>query len=81
MASGPAAGLVLVDALASEPALSGYYLLPAARGDLLTKVGRFAEARKEFERAAGLTGNERERTLLLDRAAGCVRAAAGAADA
>jgi predicted RNA polymerase sigma factor len=81
MASGPAAGLALVDALASEPSLSGYYLLPAARADLLAKVGRFAEAREEFERAAGLTGNERERTLLLDRAAGCERDAAAAADA
>jgi RNA polymerase sigma factor (sigma-70 family) len=79
MASGPAAGLALVDALASEPSLSGYYLLPAARADLLAKVGRFAEAREEFERAAGLTGNERERALLLDRAAGCLREAAASA--
>ena len=68
MASGPAAGLDLVDALASEPVLKNYHLLPSVRGDLLTKLGRFAEARPEFERAASLTKNARERALLLDRA-------------
>jgi RNA polymerase sigma factor (sigma-70 family) len=69
MAQGPAAGLELVDALADEPKLSGYHLLPSVRGDLLAKLGRGDEARAEFERAAGLTRNERERRLLLDRAA------------
>jgi RNA polymerase sigma factor (sigma-70 family) len=71
MARGPAAGLALVDELAGEPALRGYHLLPSVRGDLLTKLGRPAEARAEFERAASLTRNARERTLLLDRAAAC----------
>ncbi|GAA0373930.1 hypothetical protein GCM10010319_60510 [Streptomyces blastmyceticus] len=71
MAHGPAAGLELVDALASEPALKGYHLLPSVRGDLLSRLGRFAEARREFERAASLTRNERERALLLERAAEC----------
>ena len=69
MADGPAAGLRLVDALASEPALQHYHLLPSVRGDLLHKLGRMAEARAEFERAASLTRNERERALLLKRAA------------
>jgi predicted RNA polymerase sigma factor len=69
MAAGPAAGLELVDALMSEPALRGYHLLPSVRGDLLAKLARHAEARAEFERAAALTGNARERKLLLDRAA------------
>jgi RNA polymerase sigma factor (sigma-70 family) len=69
MAFGPAAGLELVDALTSEPSLERYHLLPSVRGDLLAKLGRFEEARGEFERAASLTRNERERTLLLDRAA------------
>jgi predicted RNA polymerase sigma factor len=69
MAFGPAAGLELVDSLVSEPALEGYHLLPAVRGDLLVKLGRLAEAHAEFERAASLTRNERERTLLLERAA------------
>jgi RNA polymerase sigma factor (sigma-70 family) len=69
MASGPAAGLALVDGLASEPALRSYHLLPSVRGDLLVKLGRGGEARAEFERAASLTKNERERKLLLDRAA------------
>lgn len=73
MAFGPAAGLQLVDALTSEPSLKGYHLLPSVRGDLLTKLGRFDEARAEFERAASLTRNARERTLLLDRAAACTR--------
>jgi predicted RNA polymerase sigma factor len=68
MARGPVAGLALVDALASEPALEGYHLLPSVRGDLLAKLGRHAEAREELERAASLTRNERERALLLERA-------------
>ncbi|WP_202869212.1 RNA polymerase sigma factor [Kribbella antibiotica] len=71
MASGPAQGLEAVDALADEPSLKDYHLLPSVRGDLLFKLGRFDEARKEFEKAAGLTRNERERTLLLERAAAC----------
>ena len=71
MAFGPAAGLELVDQLASEPALAGYHLLPAARGDLLERLGRAEEARAEFERAASLTRNAREQKVLLDRAAGC----------
>jgi predicted RNA polymerase sigma factor len=71
MADGPAAGLVLVDALRSEPALRRYYLLPCVRGDLLVRLGRHAEARGEFLRAASLTRNDRERGLLLDRAAAC----------
>jgi len=69
MAFGPVEGLELVDALAAEPALKGYHLLPAVRGDLLVKLGRLDEARAEFERAASLTRNARERKLLLDRAA------------
>ena len=68
MAFGPAAGLAIVDALTAEPALRGYHLLPGVRGDLLDKVGRHQEARAEFERAASLTQNARERELLLDRA-------------
>ena len=71
MAEGPAAGLEIVDALRDEPALKAYHLLPTARGDLLEKLGRKPEARAEFERAASLTQNQRERTLLLGRAAGC----------
>jgi predicted RNA polymerase sigma factor len=71
MAFGPATGLELVDALTTEPSLKGYHLLPSVRGDLLAKLGRFAEAQEEFERAASLTRNSRERTLLLERAAGC----------
>jgi RNA polymerase sigma factor (sigma-70 family) len=74
MASGPAAGLELVDALTSEPSLASYHLLPAVRGDLLAKLGRSAEARCEFERAASLTRNEREREVLLGRAAEAGRA-------
>ncbi|MFJ7246363.1 RNA polymerase sigma factor [Kitasatospora sp. NPDC098652] len=70
MARGPAAALELVDALAAEPALRDYHLLPSVRGDLLARLGRTAQARAEFERAAGLTRNERERELLLERAAG-----------
>jgi len=76
MAFGPAAGLEIVEALTAEPALENYYLLPSVRGDLLAKLGRSAEARTEFERAAGLTRNGRERTLLLGRAATCARQAA-----
>ena len=68
MASGPAAGLEIVDRLAVEPALRAYHLLPSVRGDLLAKLGRTREARDEFERAASLTQNARERALLLERA-------------
>ena len=75
MMYGPAAGLEVVEELASEPALKDYHLLPAVRGDLLAKLGRFSEARREFERAASLTRNTRERTLLLERAAECGRPA------
>jgi RNA polymerase sigma-70 factor (ECF subfamily) len=71
MAFGPAAGLAIVDALMSEPALARYHLLPAVRGDLLAKLGRLDEARAELERAASLTRNARERELLLDRATAC----------
>jgi len=73
MASGPAAALPIVDRLTSEPALKGYHLLPSVRGDLLKKLGRLKDARAEFERAARLTRNERERTLLLERAAECAQ--------
>jgi RNA polymerase sigma factor (sigma-70 family) len=73
MASGPAAGLELVDALTSEPSLKSYHLLPSVRGDLLAKLGRFDEARTEFARAASLTRNARERELLLERGAACAR--------
>jgi RNA polymerase sigma factor (sigma-70 family) len=71
MAFGPLAGLELVNTLTSEPALENYHLLPSVRGDLLAKLDRFDEARAEFERAASLTRNERERALLLDRARAC----------
>ena len=71
MASGPQAGLDLVDRLVSDAALRNYHLLPSVRGDLLKKLGRLAEARTEFERAASLTENARERTLLLERAQAC----------
>jgi RNA polymerase sigma factor (sigma-70 family) len=71
MAYGPAAGLELVNTLVSEPALENYHLLPSVRGDLLAKLERFHEARAEFERAASLTRNERERALLLERARAC----------
>ena len=71
MASGPAAGLEIIDALVSEPSLKAYHLLPSVRGDFLFKLGRFAEARLEFERAASLTRNTRERNLLLGRAKAC----------
>jgi RNA polymerase sigma factor (sigma-70 family) len=73
MAEGPEAGLALVDALAQEPSLRRYHLLPSVRGDLLAKLGRLGEAGAEFERAASLTRNERERALLLARAASCQR--------
>ena len=69
MAFGPAAGLEIVDALIDEPLMKNYHLLPSVRGDLLTKLGRRSEAKEEFERAASLTRNERERELLLERAA------------
>ena len=82
MASGPAAGLKIVDTLVSEPSLKNYHLLPSVRGDFLFKLGRFAEAKLEFERAASLTRNTRERDLLLDRAKACaeVRAEVRAKD-
>jgi RNA polymerase sigma-70 factor (ECF subfamily) len=71
MASGPAAALPLVDALNDDPALKNYHLLPSVRGDLLKKVGRMEEAKGEFERAASMTRNARERDMLLDRARSC----------
>jgi len=74
MALGPAAGLELVDALTSEPSLQTYHLLPSVRGDFLAKLGRLDEARAEFERAASLTRNARERKLMLERAAAASRA-------
>lgn len=70
-AFGPERGLEIIEGLVGEPALKGYHLLPSVRGDLLFKVGRFAEAREEFNRAARLTQNEREREILLQRAAEC----------
>jgi len=76
MAFGPAAGLELVDALAEEPSLKGYHLLPSVRGDLLAKLGRHAEGVTEFKRAAALTRNTRERALLLERAAASAEKAA-----
>jgi len=80
MASGPAAGLELVDALTAEPSLQAYHLLPSVRGDLLAKIGRTDEARAEFERAAALTRNTRERELLLNRARTCARDSRGDGD-
>jgi RNA polymerase sigma-70 factor (ECF subfamily) len=71
MAEGPAAGLAILDAIAAEPALKNYHLLPSVRGDFLRKLGRLEEARAEFARAAALTQNSRERDLLLARAASC----------
>jgi len=68
-AFGPAAGLAIIDALVDEPALASYHLLPSVRGDLLAKLGRNREACREFERAAELTRNEREKKVLLERAA------------
>jgi len=78
MALGPAAGLELVDALTSEPSLQTYHLLPSVRGDFLAKLGRLDEARAEFERAASLTRNARERKLMLERAAAASRASPSA---
>jgi RNA polymerase sigma factor (sigma-70 family) len=80
MAFGPAEGLELVDGLMAEPALKSYHLLPSVRGDFLFKLGRFAEAQKEFGRAAALTRNARERELLLERARGCAGSSAAAAE-
>ena len=71
MAYGAAAGLELVDALTSEPALVAYHLLPSVRGDLLVKLGRSSEARAEFVRAASLANSPRDRKLLLARAENC----------
>jgi predicted RNA polymerase sigma factor len=71
MAFGPAAALEIVDGLAGEPALRNYHLLPSVRADFLVKLDRRDEARPEFERAASLTRNARERALLLERAAAC----------
>ena len=71
MAFGPEAGLELVDALVPSPPSQRYHLLPTVRGDLLAKLGRDDEARAEFERAASLTQNARERAVLLDRSAAC----------
>jgi RNA polymerase sigma factor (sigma-70 family) len=73
MAFGPEAGLCLVDALASEPSLENYHLLPSVRGDFLFKLGRLDEAQSEFQRAASITRNSRERDLLLDRARACAQ--------
>ncbi|MFB9609967.1 RNA polymerase sigma factor [Kutzneria kofuensis] len=75
MAFGPETGLALLDQLMEFPSMQNYHLLPSVRGDFLMKLGRLAEARSEFERAASLTRNERERTLLLDRAAACTEPA------
>ena len=69
MSDGPAAALAIVDSLADDPALRGYHLLPAVRADLLARLGRPAQARAEFERAAALTANDSERAHLLRRAA------------
>ena len=71
MAFGPAAGLAIVDALVEEGTLAGYHLLQSVRGDLLFKLGRLDEARGEFERAAEMTRNSRERELLIARAEEC----------
>jgi predicted RNA polymerase sigma factor len=71
MLFGPEAGLAIVDALGAEPALKTYHLLPSVRGDLLAKLGRNGEARAEFQRAASMTRNAQEKTLLLGRAAAC----------
>jgi len=71
MAYGPKAGLEVVDALADDPALRSYYLLPNVRGDLLFRLGRLPEARSEFERAAELAPNERQKQVLLSRVASC----------
>jgi predicted RNA polymerase sigma factor len=81
MAFGPAAGLEVVDGLIAEPSLKGYHLLPSVRGDFLKKLERFDEARAEFERAAALTRNARERELLLDRARACAGSSSPSAEA
>lgn len=73
MAHGAEAGLAVVDQLVEHGSLRGYHLLPSVRGDLLAKLHRFAEARDEFDNAAALTNNARERALLLERAASCAR--------
>ena len=73
MAFGPATGLEVVDALTHEPSLKNYHLLPSVRGDFLAKLGRFDEAAAEFNRAASMTQNARERELLLDRAESCAQ--------
>jgi predicted RNA polymerase sigma factor len=78
MAFGSAAGLELVDALTAEPSLRDYHLLPSVRGELLKKLGRFDEARAEFERAASIARNGRERELLLNRAHACAESESGA---
>jgi len=80
MAFGPAAGLELIDTVASEPALKAYHLLPSVRGDFLFKLGRSTEAQAEFERAASLTRNARERELLLNRARTCAGSSAPLAE-
>jgi predicted RNA polymerase sigma factor len=80
MAYGPAAGLEIVENLVDEPTLAGYHLLPSVRGDLLAKLGRLDEARQEFERAASLTRNSRERDLLLGRARECTAGNQGQAE-
>jgi RNA polymerase sigma factor (sigma-70 family) len=77
MAFGPAAGLDIIDRLMSEPSLKAYHLLPSVRGDFLFKLGRFADAQEEFQRAASLTRNARERELLLGRARACAEPSAG----
>lgn len=71
MAFGPAAALPLINSLVRDLSLNNYHLLPSVRGDILEKLGRVDEARVEFERAASLTANSRERQLLLERAAAC----------
>jgi RNA polymerase sigma-70 factor (ECF subfamily) len=78
MAQGPAAGLDAVDKLAPDPALAGYHLLPCVRGDLLTKMGRFSEARGEVQRAIAMTQNLREQELLMERLKQIEKAAASA---
>jgi predicted RNA polymerase sigma factor len=75
MAEGPAAALAIVDALAEEPALKAYHLLPTVRGDLLHKLGRYEEAHAAFESAANLAGNRREQEMLKRRAAEAASAA------
>jgi predicted RNA polymerase sigma factor len=80
MAFGPAAGLQLVDSLVAEPALKSYHLLPSVRGDFLFKLGRLAEAQTEFERAASLTRNVREREFLLVRAQACTQYSSSPSD-